>query len=424
MNELLYLRSPSINVCFRAIIAGTFDKKDIEQAVEKVCIRHPVLHCSIEMDNDNNAWFVKNSSAGIECYKSNEMDWQTWYQKTDNVPFDFAKGPLVRFCIILGENTEIIILGHHIIGDGIGYLNVVKDVLLALDSKIDTTPQIPPSEPADRYFKETVLLDAPTKSYAAWLNEEWRKNRGSFSEEEYRIFFDEYRKKYVPTLFMASLEGDDAKKLLEKSKSNGLTVNEMIASAFSAALMERLGNTELRLGIAANIRRELVSEPNNCMGNYVTGISAKIHYERADSFIVNAKAIAAIAREQLTKVKNRHLVVHFLNEFDKDFIAATMFAAYGNFDHPAAKKLAELIGEQTENKGVGISNLGRHNFNNYENSKVIDIQFVGPAFPANLLTVGVITVNNKINLCLRYNEGEIKTNSIKEIYKKAIGLLT
>jgi hypothetical protein len=159
------------------------------------------------------------------------------------------------------------------------------------------------------------------------------------------------------------------------------------------------------------------------MGNYVTGISAKIHYDPANSFISNAKAIAAIVKEQLTNVKNRHLVVHFLNEFDKDLIESTMFAAYGNFEHPISKKLAELIGEQLENKGIGISNLGASHFDNYENIKVVDIQFIGPAFPANLLTVGVITVNNKINLCLRYNEGEIKTNIIKEIYEKAIDVL-
>ena len=43
--------------------------------------------------------------------------------------------------------------------------------------------------------------------------------------------------------------------------------------------------------------------------------------------------------------------------------------------------------------------------------------------PANLLTVGLITVNGKINFCLRYNEGEIKTDTVKIIYEKVIGLL-
>jgi hypothetical protein len=166
-----------------------------------------------------------------------------------------------------------------------------------------------------------------------------------------------------------------------------LTVNEIIASAFSAATMETLEKNEFLLGVAANIRTELVSCPNNCMGNYVTGISIKANREPGYDFIVYAKKIAALLREQLSNIKNRHLVVHFLNEFDKDLIESVMYAAYGGFDHPAAKKLAELIGEQSENKGAVFSNLGRHYFNNYENIKVTDIQFIGPAFPANLLTV-------------------------------------
>jgi NRPS condensation-like uncharacterized protein len=386
LNERLYLRSPSINVCFRTLVEGSLDKNTIEKALEKVYARHPLINCSVEIDNDHNTWFVQNdASIAIEYFKSSELDWQTWYKKVDNVPFNFSKEPLVRFCVIIGKNTEIIVLGHHIIGDGIGYLNLVKDVLLALDNRIDITPQIPPTEQKNRYFKETILLEQSTRDYAQWLNGEWRRSRVSFSETDYPAFFEQYRKKYVPNFYMVSLDRDDVKKLLEKGKSIGLTANEIIASAFSAAFMESLNKEEIRLGVAANIRNELISEPNNCMGNYVTGISAKVSCRPENGFIANAKTIAAIVTEQLSNPKNRYLAVHFLNEFDKDLIESTMFAAYGDFDHPVAKKLAELIGEQLEDKGLGISNLGRHDFNNYENIKVVDIQFIGPAFPANLL---------------------------------------
>jgi hypothetical protein len=100
-----------------------------------------------------------------------------------------------------------------------------------------------------------------------------------------------------------------------------------------------------------------------------------------------------------------------------------MFAAYGNFNHSVSEKLAELIGERLKNKGLGISNLGRHNFVDYKNFKVSDIQFIVPAFPANLLTIGVITANDKFNLCLRYNEGELDAAAVKTICEKAIDFL-
>jgi NRPS condensation-like uncharacterized protein len=372
------------------------DRNKINKALEKARKRHPFVNCFVEIDHDHNAWLVQNSgSIAVEYHEASAMDWQTWYDKTDNVPFDFSKGPLVKFCVISDENTEIIILGHHIIGDGIGHLNLVKDVLLALDNGIDTTPLIPPAEPADRYFKETILLDQAAKDYAQWLNGEWRKSRVRFSETDYQVFFEQYRKKQVSRLYTASLDKNDMKKPREKGAPNGLTVNEIIAAAFSGAFMEIFHKKETRLGIAANIRGELVSEPHNYMGNYVTGISAEARFNQENGFFSNAKTTAAILRKQLLNPKHRHLIVHFLNEFDKDLIESIMFAAYGGFDHPVAKKLAELIGEQAENKGLGISNLGRFDNGDYEN--VIDIQFIGPAFPANLLTVGLITVNDRLN---------------------------
>ena len=423
-SERLHLRSPSINVCFRAVIEEILDKNKIEKALEAVSVRHPLLNSSVEFDNDNNAWLVpQNSKIGTEYYTSNEMDWQTWFKKTDNIPFNFTKNPLVKFCTIIGENTEIIVLGHHIIGDGIAYLNLVKDILLALDNKLDLTPQIPPFEPADKYFKETVLLDSGVHSFAYSLNEEWKQNRVRFSERDYEDFFEIYRKKYIPNFYISSIEEDDLQKLLEKAKSNGFTVNEIITSAFSIALMEKLNKNEIRLGVAANIRNELASEPINCMGNFVTGISTRAFYEPANDFTSNAIGIRTALNDQLKNIKNRHLVIHFLNEFDKDFIESIMFAAYGNFQNDLSKKLAELIGEKLEDKGLGISNLGRHDFSKLENVKIIDLQFIGPAFPANLLTVGVITVNNKLNLCLRYNEREIEKDTIEIICENAIGLL-
>jgi hypothetical protein len=427
LNERLFLRSPSINVCFRIILEGIIDKNQIENAVKKVCIKHPLLNSFVELDNDNNAWFIQNGAyPGIEYFKSGEIDWQTWYKKTDNVPFDFLQGPFVKFCVIIGGNTELIILGHHIIGDGIAYLNLSKDVLLALDNNIDISPQIPPLMPAGIKFKKTVPLGFLSKMYARKLNKKWRKTRIQFSEDDYLEFFKQYRIKYSPNLYVASIEEEDTKILLERSKLNGLTVNEIITSAFSAAMMEKIANYSnkgIRLGVVANIRGDLVSEPYDCMGNYITGILAKISYDPSESFISNAKSIAKILRGQLKDIKNRHLVVHFLNEFDKDLIESTIFAAYGNFEHQISKKLAELIGEQSENKGLGISNLGRHDLKDYENINLLDMQFIGLAFPANLLSVSIITINNKLNICLQYNEKEIGLDKIKSIYEKAVELL-
>jgi hypothetical protein len=70
LNERLYLRSPSINVCFRVTLEGSLDKNTIEKALKKVCIRHPLINCSVKIDNNNSAWFVQNGgSSAIEYFE-------------------------------------------------------------------------------------------------------------------------------------------------------------------------------------------------------------------------------------------------------------------------------------------------------------------------------------------------------------------
>ena len=415
--ERLFLRSPNINVCFRIIVSGGFDTKNFSLALETVCTRHPLLKCCIEIDTDYNAWFVPNAHP-IEAvyYKHGEMpDWKNWYKKTDAMPFDFMRGPLVKICVITGDNqTEIIIVGHHIIGDGLGYLNLANDLLAAMDNRLEAVPHIPP---ANNKFITGKKIGFVSGLYAKKLNKAWRNNKIHFSENDYREFFRNYRTQCIPQMYMNSINQDELKKIIDICKLNNLTVNELMTSAFAAAFA---GDREVRIGVAASTRRELSTRPCSCMGNYVTGISIKTNGVSGNDFMANVQNITKLLRAELTDAKKRHAIVNFLGAFDGDLIESIMYASYGEYQLPTAKKIGVLIAEGLDGKGLGISNLGRHEMNNYNGFRLLDLQFIGPVFPANILSVSMITVNNKLTICLRYNETEIATNTVKMIYKKAI----
>ena len=425
LTERLFLRSPNINVCFRILISGNIDKNRFKLAINDVCKRHPLLNCSIEIDKEHNAWFVKNrDNIDIEYYTSEKIDWQDWYEKIDNAPFDFFHGPLAKICVIhCNDKIEIIVLGHHIIGDGIGYLNLAKDILLSLDNKLEIIPQIPP---LNNKFKRGGKLRFLSRLYAKKLNEEWVKNRINFSENDYRVFFRQYRNKFIPKIYMNSIDEIDMKKLINKCKENSFTVNELMTSAFSIAMNElpdSYSSKEIRIGVAASTRNELINEPYYCMGNYVTGIAVNVNLTQGKDFIINAKNISSIIRRKLNNLKDRHLIVNFLSAFDTDLVESIIYGAYGNYQLPISRKIGDLIGEKMDKKGLGISNLGRHEISGYDTIQLLDMQFIGPAFPANLLSISIITVNNRLNICLRYNETEIQTSIVEKIYQKAIDLL-
>ena len=419
-SERFFLRSPNINVCFRIIIDAKIDKSTFEEAIGNVCKRHPFLNCSIEIDDDNNAFYIPNNcKVAIEYYQSEEMpDWQIWHTKSDGIPFDFIAGPMARICVIVdNKQTEIIVLGHHIIGDGIGYLNLSRDILLALDNKLDTTAQIPP--PNNEFIKENKL-GLLQYLFAKILNKEWEKTRFRFSEEEYQSFFLEYRKNFTSAYYFNTIAEKDLIKIKEMCKEENISVNEIFSAAFARAFYT---GKDIRVGIAVNTRSELKTKPHDCMCNYLSGVLAKIKLSPKNDFTSDIKKVAKLTRKQLNNINKRHLVVNFLNVFDNDLIESIMYASYGNFKSPVSKKIGSLISKKSDKKTLGITNLGSYELNNYDSFKLLDMQFIAPALPSNILSVCVITVNNKLNICLRYNLNELDTNNVINIYNKAISFL-
>ena len=425
--ERLFLRSPNINVCFRIKIDRSIDQTAFSAALDKLAKKHPLLRCAIEIDTDHNAWFVPGiNPVKPEYYTPKEMpDWKNWYTKTDNIPFDFMRSPLLKLCVITGNNqTEIIILGHHIIGDGIGYLNLVKDLLLALDNRFEPAQEIPP---VNNQFIKGKKLPLLSRIYAQKLNQSWRKNKTHFSEPAYIKFFENYRARFIPQIYTNTINEGGLKKIMAVCKSNNITVNELmtaaVAAAFataSAAAFPAAGDKPLRIGVAASTRGELTAKPYYCMGNYVTGISIKTNPGFDHDFLAAIKTITKMLRAELTDFQKRHAIVNFLGMFDPDLLDSVMFAAYGNQHLPLSKKIGAIIAEGPEGRGLGISNLGRHNLSHYDTFHISDLQFIGPAFPANILSASIITVNNRLNICLRYNEPELDENTVKKIYEGAL----
>ncbi len=422
-NERIHFRSPNINVCYLVSIKGDFSDSQFEKAVEAVSKRHNMLTCVLETDERNNIWYLfGKSKPSLEIYNDSKItDWIKWYEKTDNHPFDFDSGPLVKFCIVKKEDvTDVIILGHHIIGDGIGYLNLLRDFLLALDARLDTAPLKPV---ADNYLETKSGLGLISSFFARGLNKSWRKSSKHFTHQEYVNLFNRYRQIHVPSMHISELNESELERLIAKCKESGVTVNETISTAFIKALQQidsKYSNKELRFGVAANIRSEMKVPVVEGMCNYTTGISIKIGYDNCKGFTENVKIMAQKLRAKLKNPKYRYEVVHFLNILDKDFIESAFFAAYDGFNNPSSKKLAKVLGETTDEKGIGISNLGLQDIGHFNTFEVTNVLFIPPAFPANVINIGVITIKSRLNLCLRYSKPEISDSFVEKLCNAAL----
>jgi len=383
-----------------------FSNADFENAISAVEHRHPILKYVIKTNADGQKYYEANGGVSIRFYAESETNWQKWYTETDNIPFVFESESLAKIAVIRGDGySDIVFLGHHILGDGMGYLNLVRDFLCALDGKIDNEVLEIPQNNHLKKKSGGLLL----KLFAGSLNKQWSKNKKIFSDAEYVEFFKKYRQQNPAGIYLAETEKDFLPKLKEDCKARGITVNEAILKAFVRSIQLQNKVDQIRVGCAASIRNEFEIPTPNHMGNYVTGISIDVK---------NADSVPLKLREKFNNPKKRYLIVHFLDRMEKSLVESVMYAGYGDYENPVSKKLAEQLHEQ-HGKSFGISNLGVQDFDNYS-FNVSDVWFVNPAFPQNFLTIGLITVDGIMKFCLRYygmDEAQILNiyNKFKEL---------
>ena len=417
-NERLHFRSPNIHVCFKATINRAVEREELQIALEKACNRHPLTKCSVHLDESDDAWYWPDTAVPSVQVEKDVADttWMEWYNDEDAKPFDFEQGPLVKIGVFIHKGrSDIAILGHHIIGDGIGYLNFLRDLLRALDGQEIGELLLPPE---DNPLVNMLRLPLQSQEFAEKLNTVWRNSAKRFSRDDYEAFFHTYRSKNPPDMLILPINEDDTQQLLQRCKRNGITVNDAIASAFVGALQQadtRYAGKPVHLGCAASIRGEVKIPVPDSMGNYVTGIATVGQYDDNHSFAANCRAISFNLREKLQNPESRYEVLAFLNELDKDFIESAFFAAYGDYDNPASQKLAEIIGERAEGKGLGISNLGKQDGGHYNSFAVDNLLFIPPAFPANLINIGAMTTQGRLSICLRYATSDIDKQAVLRI---------
>jgi len=406
-SEITFLNSPNINVCFTAHVDRIFSETEVRCAVNRLVKRHPSLLYAIKTDGNGRKYYDDSGEAEVHILPATDL--LTVYKQTDSVPFDFEKS-LVKLYVLNGGNcSDIMLIGHHVIADGIGYLNLFRDTFAALDGKLSDEVFAVPENNGVVGSKPGFLLSL----LAAVLNIKWQKQGKLFTDEEYRLLFTEYRSKYIPQVLLRQIEGGFIYRLRENCKKQSITVNEAICTSFCRAILDTQKRTALRVGVAASTRNNMKINVQNTLGNYQTGIAA---------MVTNYDEVAEKTRSQLNNPRIRFQAVHLISKLKRSLIESVMFAAYGDYKAQVSCRLADILGERRNDKAVGFSNLGVQDFGGYSFT-VSNEQFICPAFPQNFLTVGIMTVGDTLKFCLRYNTPEISDAEIAAIYEKAVSYL-
>lgn len=204
------------------------------------------------------------------------------------------------------------LLGHHLLGDGISFVIAMRDLLTALDGRLDGARLMPPVMQDASSLPAQGRLGWPAKLLANKMNRDYAKSGRRFTYSDYRSMYETYNRGKRPAMRTFSFRPGETRRLIDLCHLHRATVNDAITTAFVAA-RDRAGIQSVYVGVSCSIRQEMATNPNGGMANYVSGVAISATYDDSLDFWTNAKNVGDLLHAKLSKPRQRMAAVCLLD---------------------------------------------------------------------------------------------------------------
>ena len=450
--ERFFSHSPFSIVTMVARIKGNITEEMLKNAVAKIQQRHALLRVRIKDDHDHALWFTSEGIQEIPIKivpRKSENDWINIHAEASKIPYEFETRPAIRFILVQSPDvSELIILCHHMICDGMSLAYLARDLMVHLGDPSREVEVLPAPEPITLdNLPSDVSLSGLVKFFINRIKQKWAEEIVFFDQEDYKVLTKTYWDNYQHELFSIELSEAETSALAAQCRKEGITVNSALTAAFSGAQSFVQGERpyHARTAIAASLRDRLPSPPGEAMGYYAAGVELKLKYNHKKSFWDNARKFHKKIKPNFTNKKVFGELVKWL-QMDSNIYEAMNFKKLGALvpsDSPRYEKLSafskredvvvrllkrvKMESLETKLLGPAITNLGRLDFPKTYGALELDrlIMQPGGAFPlvhVNMV-LGAVTCSGKLSLVVEYAEQAVDTKTMEQVKDKAMAFL-
>jgi len=450
--ERFFTRSPFSIVTMVARIKGEVTEDMLKEAIAKVQQRHALLQVRIQDDENHDQWFssekVQEIPVEIVSRKS-DTDWIEIHAEASKIPFDFDIRPAIRFILVQSsEVSELIILCHHIICDGISLAYLARDLMVHLGDptrEVEALP-MPPTVALDN-LPQDAKISSLVKFIINRMNQKWAEDGEYFDHEDYQAISNAYWEHFSHEVLTVELSEPETSALVTRCRKEKVTVNSALATAFAGAqcFVEGKKPYHAKVVVAASLRDRIPNPGGEGMGFYAGDVELKFNYDLKKDFWENARRFQ---KKFAPKYTNKTLFGTILNwlYLDPTIFEAMNFKKLGGLvspDSPRYKQLTafsqkddvvlrilkrdKLESLDVKHWGTAITNLGRVDFPKIYGALELDRLIMQPGGGIPLVNVnlvlGVVTCAGKLSLVIEYAEQAIDTATMEKIKAEALELL-
>lgn len=378
-------------------IKGTIAEEELHDALHRVQQKHPWLNAYVERDKTGYPWYVvrKEKQVNIPVRIANRNtgeDWKAESEKEWERPFQTGTGPLLRLVWLKGADTsEILLVFHHCLCDGVSALNILSEILQILD------------DPYAEIGVEDPIMGIQDVIPAAILKHPWNRLRARLTGSFITLALKVIPVKKIPAdrkkdyFLNWKLSKEETSALMLICKVTGITVNTALCGALLGAFKKVRPQVFNKISCPVDIRRFAPGIKRDQI--FAFGLLLVVSaYPRLD-FLSNAKAMQLEINRKSAK----------LNPFRFMMTLESAHASLANFTN--------LLKYGKSSNDCMFSNLGKidipYQYKSLEVETIYSPSVIGPL--GNTTTFITSTYRGQLDFSFIASEGFLKQEEAEAI---------
>lgn len=271
---------------------GKLDAKLLERAAEMLIRVIPILSRKYIADGNNSYWedADPDSMTGLFTLTESKEEYDAFTASRT----DALKGPQIKFCLLRADRDSLSAVINHMVSDAAGFKQCMY-LLAEIYSRLVQNPDYIPDYKidGDRGFKH-ILSKVSFPERAAMLLFD-RKDSNQESRFEFPLGKGG---KPVPFIESCEIPADIYRDIREICKKRGVTVNDVVLTAFFRSLSEKfdLWGTMLEIPIMIDMRKYLDDKSFSALANLSSTTIVRLSVEPNESFGDTLEKISAVMR--------------------------------------------------------------------------------------------------------------------------------
>ncbi len=312
-----------------------------------------------------------------------DKNWMELVRENERLPLAIDKGELIRSFVVPGKSdTRLVVMAHHLAGDGKAIIYFIKDIMRAL-AEMPLTYK--PLEVLTGSSFSKTKLSIPARFYACYCRYKWKND--VFTWQDYYDIHNKYWKNFYSNIQCKTLSASETEQIIEKAKQTGCSVNSYLITMFLQKYQKKC-----EIGIPVSIRKKT----DETMSNLTSGIRIKHQFDTKKNFTENVVQVHRKIGQELQQ--RRVFILHFLTKLPPTLIDAVLLRTHDCHYDSLAARTAKIMGYMGEkNRDLGITNLTKLDIPIlYGSYKIENIIFVPPAVSYSHNIIGILTVDGKM----------------------------